>query len=93
MKQKLIVIALTGLGLLLGCEKTPTNAATAKVPAGDGLLRSHFIGTTRLFTDTNAAKLKQIWALPDTAVFREQTLDKLARAPFLAMSDQLDKGF
>ncbi len=92
MKQNLILIALVGLGLLLGCEKSPSRAASAKIPAGDLLLRSHFIGTTRLFTDTNAAKLKQIWALPDSAVFREQTLDKLARAPFLALGDQLDKG-
>lgn len=91
MKRNLIVAALAGFGMLLGCGKNPTTAPGTKTPGGDLLLRSHFIGTTGLFTDTNAAKLKEIWALPSSSAFRDQTLTKLARAPFLTVSNQLPK--
>lgn len=91
MKLNLIVITLAGVGLLLGCENNSVTRAEGSRAGGELLLRAHFIGAKQLFTDTNAAKLKEIWALPATAEFRNQTLARLARAPFLAAGSRLPK--
>ncbi|MEO5802887.1 MAG: hypothetical protein ABIR24_05105 [Verrucomicrobiota bacterium] len=47
----------------------------------DDLLASyHFVGAANLAKNTNATKLKEIWALPETAQFRGDVLQKLAGA-------------
>ena len=49
--------------------------------APDDLLASyHFIGSAALAGNPNTAKLKKIWALPETAQLRGDVLQKLARA-------------
>lgn len=45
------------------------------------LARGHFAGSRSLGSSTNAAQLKKMWALPESAQLSEQILQKLARAP------------
>src|SRR5205823_5131716 len=62
---------------------------TSPAAAGDVLVRSHFVGTASLAGDTNGAAFKQIWALPETSRFAEQTLQKLAHSPRVFYGDQI----
>ncbi len=75
-----LIIVLLGVGLGTGCgQNTPVNAST---PTREMLARFHFVGCAALKTDADAAKLRQIWAMPESKVFLEDTLQKLARVPF-----------
>lgn len=93
MRRKLLVF-LAALGLAgVGCgdRKPVPNAAPAPAastganepaePAGEILARIHFIGTDLLLADTNAATLKRIGSLKETAALKKDLLDKLATAP------------
>lgn len=60
----------------LGCRKTPPP------PRPDTLARWHFAGCDVVNATTNGSTLKELLALPESETLREQTLDKLARAPF-----------
>ncbi len=71
-----------GVGLVLagGCRRS----APAAPP--ELLFGWHSVGTAHLDNDTNTARLREIWSLPASVELRDQTLQKLARAPldFLA---------
>lgn len=54
--------------------RTKTSAADAET-----LASYHFVGASALVNNTNAAKLKEIWALPETVKFRDDVLQKLSR--------------
>lgn len=63
--------------MLVGCQRDEA----AAVPEPDVLIRSHFAGLTRVVAAPQSTKLREIIGLPQTAALREQTLQKLARAP------------
>jgi hypothetical protein len=80
-----ITVILAGAGRpAVAAEPAPFGAASR--------LRCHFVGTDKLFADTNAAKLKQIWSLPSSGDVRRQFLDQLARVPRLALGNLVGPG-
>jgi hypothetical protein len=60
----------------------PAKAATPS--ASEPIARLHWIGKKKLAADTNSAYLMTIWNLPESAKLEEQTLNKLAIAPWLS---------
>jgi hypothetical protein len=78
MKRLTLVLGSVLAGLATGCLEKSGGKPGAQFGA---LLRLHFAGSTPLARDTNSAKLRQIWALPATAELRQQTFQKLAKAP------------
>jgi hypothetical protein len=101
MRIYLILIALVSLDLCMGCSKTEPGAANStsqedkRTVASDSkvkmdlLARLHFIGSEGVFADTNSARLKEIAELPATAELRDQTLQKLATAPFRFLEQRI----
>jgi hypothetical protein len=78
MRSKLIWLVLVTIGCWAGCRK-----ATTEAPArSDVLFRFHFVGGAQLASDTNAARWNGFVALPATCEVRDQTLRKLAKAPY-----------
>jgi hypothetical protein len=82
MRVYLILIAMVGFGLGLAQSQAQPNATTASKTGTDLIARVHFIGGTQVLADPNSARLRQIANLPVTGELREQTLQKLATAPF-----------
>ena len=82
MRMKFAILLTFSLGLGFGCQQKtaepPPPKRVAAAPAPEPLLRWHFVGTAQLASDTNAAKLRQIAALPASQELRAQTLNKLA---------------
>ncbi|MDB6065991.1 MAG: hypothetical protein JWR26_2199 [Pedosphaera sp.] len=80
MRTYLSVLTLGILGLWLGAASA--TADQASIGVDNNLVgRFHFVGTGRIGTDTNAAKLNEIAALPASKALFEQTLEKLSTAP------------
>ena len=75
MKRAPFCFVWIGLALNLGCHAQSRPAPPA---GGDVLFRSHFLGTAQLAANTNGAKLREIWALPETAALRGDVLEKLS---------------
>jgi hypothetical protein len=81
MRWHLILAAVIGAGCvpLRGTAAPDETAAWLK----DGLIaRLHFVGTERIAADRAVTNLNAIAALPETAVLRERTFQKLAVAPY-----------
>ena len=53
----------------------------ASPPAPDLIARVHFAGAGQISADTNAVAFTNLWCSPEAQALREQTLDKLSRAP------------
>jgi len=53
----------------------------ASPPADDLIARIHFAGAATVAANTNAVAFTNLWCTPEARVLRDQTLDKLARAP------------
>ena len=74
------------LAAVLGAGFAPLHVMAAQDPAAwtnEGLIaRWHFAGTGRIAADPMASNLNAIAAMPETAVLREQTFQKLAMAPY-----------
>lgn len=67
--------------IFVGLIFTSFGLAKMSAAAPNDLLASyHFIGASALANKTNAARLKQIWTLPETIKFRDDVLQKLSRA-------------
>jgi len=82
MTKLITVSVLAALAAGLGCRKQESASPTAAVTVSSDILAGyHFVGTAPLANNANAAKLKEIWALPETRKFEDQTLQKLAHAP------------
>ena len=64
-------------------------AATNNAPDRDLMARIHFAGTAQLASDANAGKFNDIAAMPESRDLREQTLQKLATAPFRYLKGKL----
>src|SRR5271169_4750156 len=73
-----ILAALTGSVKFAGAA---TDGELARMD-GDTIARFHFAGMARIAADPKGASVNEIAALPETVVLRDQTLDKLATAPF-----------
>jgi hypothetical protein len=85
-----------GLGLCLttACKKdNPTEKPQTNRPApqqagqqaaisGQTVARVHWIGKKRLAADPNAASVMEVWNLAESVRLENQTLDKLALAPW-----------
>src|SRR5438093_1714395 len=90
MRKLITVSMLAALAAGPGCRKTePAPTATASV-SSDILAGYHFAGTASLAGNSNASKLREIWALPETGKYQEQTLQKLAHAPKVLYSDKIN---
>jgi hypothetical protein len=83
-----LVLACFMAAIATGCKKSgpqqPTeNPQTASQPPNaETVARIHWLGKRRLATETNAASLMSIWAMPESQKIEAQTLDKLALAPW-----------
>lgn len=81
-------LGLLAAALLAGCgrtEDTPSPQsppAAALAPKPPSLIRFHFLGTTRLASDTNAATWVDMAQLPASQTLWNQTRQKLAAAPY-----------
>ena len=86
-------LSLTLAGVLAwtatGCLEPAASRPGARFGA---LLRIHYAGSAHLARDTNAAKLREILALPASAALREQVLNKLAPAPRRFWAEALPTG-
>ncbi len=96
MRNLITASVLAALAAGSGCsnkESAPT-APARTVPAAavssDILAGYHFVGTAALANNSNAAKLREIWVLPETRKFEEQTLLKLAHAPRVFYSSRIN---
>jgi hypothetical protein len=56
--------------------------AQASPPAPDLMVQVHFAGAEQISADTNAAAFTNLWCSPEMQALREQTLNKLSRAPY-----------
>ena len=72
-----------------GQEAALAGAFEFQPPQPDTLLRLHFAGRRAVEADTNGAALKALLALPESRALFNQTLDKLARAPYARLQPRL----
>jgi hypothetical protein len=61
----------------------------AGAPAGDLVAKIHWVGTDQIGKDPSGAKWNELWAVPETAALREETLRKLATTPFRVLKDRI----
>ena len=75
--------------LLIGCifGVTALGRLSAAVP-DDFLASTHFIGSAALANNTNAAKLKMIFALPETRTFQSNVLQTVAAMAATFLGDK-----
>jgi hypothetical protein len=76
-----IIVTLLALGFALGAGCRKKEAAEPNPVSAEVLARYHFLGASQLAKNAAAAKLKEIWDLPESRRLAEQTLQKLAHAP------------
>src|SRR2546428_7626945 len=81
MRKLITVSVLAALAAGSGCRKKESAPTVPAAVSSDILAGYHFVGTGVLANKPDAAKLREIWALPETRKFEEQTLWKLAHAP------------
>src|SRR5438094_1968035 len=81
MRKLITVSVLAALAAGSGCRKKESAPTAPAAVSSDILAGYHFVGTAPLANNSNAAKLREIRALPETRKFEEQTLQKLAHAP------------
>ena len=81
MRKFITVSILAALAAGPGCSKKESAPTVAAGASSDILAGYHFVGTGALAGLSDAAKLREIWALPETRKFEDQTLQKLAHAP------------
>src|SRR6266498_4157188 len=81
MRKLITVSVLAALAAGSGCRKKESASTVPAAVSSDILAGYHFVGTAVLANNSNAAKLREIWALPETRKFEGQTLEKLAHAP------------
>jgi hypothetical protein len=67
----------------LFCTATMAAIVTqASPPATNLMARVHFAGAEQISADTNAVAFTNLWCSPEAQALREQTLNKLSRAPY-----------
>ncbi|PYJ87803.1 MAG: hypothetical protein DME22_00355, partial [Verrucomicrobia bacterium] len=80
MRHFTVIFIAAALACGVGCRKKEAGERAGQPAETDLLVRCHFVGTASLSNNTNAAKLKELWSLPETQHLAEQTLRKLAHA-------------
>jgi hypothetical protein len=88
MRFCIVTLGVVALVLATGCGRKE-GPATA-TDSSSTLVRWHFVGTGQLAADTNAAKLKSIWDLPETQRVVEQTAMKLSHTARTLFPDSVD---
>src|SRR5688572_3734097 len=78
MKKLAILLGLAAASFLSGCLEPPKGGGASDTGV---LYRHHFAGATHIADGTNAAKLKEVLALPATKAMGADLLAKLAPAP------------
>jgi hypothetical protein len=68
--------------ILLGAGLMAAVAVRASLPSPDLIARVHFPGTEQISADTNFVAFTNLWCSPEAQALRDQTLGKLARAPY-----------
>jgi hypothetical protein len=68
--------------LLLWAAMMAAVVTQASPPAPDLIARVHFAGAEQISADTNAVAFTNLWCSPEAQALREQTLNKLSRAPY-----------
>jgi hypothetical protein len=64
----------------------------ASPPAPDLIARVHFAGAEQISADTNAVAFTNLWCSPEAQALREQTLNKLSRAPYNWLKSKISPG-
>ena len=64
----------------------------ASPPAPDLIARIHFAGAEQIATDTNAVAFTNLWCSPEAQALRQQTLEKLSRAPDVWLKSKIIAG-
>jgi hypothetical protein len=75
-----VIVALCG-----SCEKSspaPTAPAVSQSASPLPLMRVYWTGKKRISADADAARVMEVWNLPESAKLQAQTLDKLSAAPW-----------
>jgi len=57
-------------------------AVPAATPVPDLMAQVHFAGAGQISADTNAVAFTNLWCSPEAQALRQQTLNKLSRAPY-----------
>jgi hypothetical protein len=84
----LVVVALlAGDGCKPSATTPPPTPPSPPAPPAtaaplETVARIHWLGMKRLAAETNAAHFMEVWSLPESAKLENQTLDKLAAAPW-----------
>jgi len=77
----------------LFCAAIMTAVVTqASPPAPDLIARIHFAGAEQISADTNAVAFTNLWCSPEAQALREQTLNKLSRAPYDWLKQKIPSG-
>jgi hypothetical protein len=66
--------------------------AQASPPVPDLIARIHFAGAEQISADTNAVAFTNLWCSPEAQALREQTLNKLSRAPYNWLKQKMLSG-
>ena len=96
--HRIFIVGL-GLGLSLGCRPQEKPAVEVKAPPPPELAASapfvasaHFIGAAQIGANTNSAELKGLLTSPEAGALKEQTFQKLARAPYTLLRQRMTEG-
>jgi hypothetical protein len=87
MRRIIVMLLASGFVFGAGCRKK--EKAEAEPVSAEVLARYHFLGAAQLERNPAAAKLKELWNLPESRRLAEQTLQKLAHAPKTFYGDQI----
>lgn len=90
--RHLLLSLLTVVPLVIstGCSKTKPPVSSPTLPPADTIARVHWLGKTKLSTNSNAIGLFKVWDLPESVQLEQQTLDKLSLAPWLMLRRDAD---
>jgi hypothetical protein len=85
MRSITVILIASGLVCSAGCERKDAGERAGQksgpVAGTEILVRTHFLGTESLATNTNGTRLRELWNLPNSRRLVEQTLNKLAHSP------------
>jgi hypothetical protein len=80
------------LTFLLSAALTAAVTAPAAPAAPDLIAQIHFAGAGQVSADPSAAEFSKLWVSPEALALRNQTLNKLSRAPFIWFQSKLSPG-
>ena len=89
MKVFTVISIVAALACGAGCGKKDDGEKPAQKVNTDVLIRCHFVGTASLIHNTNAARARELWTLPESRRLVDQTLQKLAHAPRTLCGDRV----